>query len=197
MNTYDNGSDKGYFMINNNAATQSQEHDGPILSDSTDLNDENDDTNNNTDNNNNNNMAPNPRQELHSIGSVGSRVPFSWAEITKIQPQFHNDAVQKPKVFESTPKIKTRYRLKEVKKNNDNSNAASVKPPVVESNASNLNYNDHNNELMPVIPESDPCATKGDLGRRVRKSGKRGSRLKYPNGRRGTKKNWRKKNQNK
>eukprot|EP01084_Bolivina_argentea_P077192 139935_1 len=122
----------------------------------------------------------------HSIGSVGSRVPFSWAEITKIQPFFHNDqGAHKPKVFEQTPKIKTRYT-------SDTATLPKQKaqPKAVSINESSDYYDNH--EMMPSIPESDPFATKSDLGRRVRRAGKRGSRLKYPNGKKG-KKNGRKK----
>jgi len=186
------GSDKGYYLINPSASQENPE--GPIFS-SYDVS-----TNSNDHDHNNGGIPPIPSSlppnniEKHSIGSVGSRVPFSWAEVTKIQPQFHNDlTAEKPKVFDSTPKIRTRYRTK-AKANDENGSGAksnTPKPPVTDNTGIN-------NEEYPMaaIPESDPCATKADLGRRVRRSGKRGSRLKYPNGRR-TKKNWRKKNQSK
>lgn len=189
------GSDKGYYLINPSASQENPE--GPIFS-SYDVSTHSNEHNHDGDmpqipspRNDINNMSNNI--ERHSIGSVGSRVPFSWAEVTKIQPQFHNDpTAEKPKVFDQTPKIRTRYRAK-AKDGSNGSKSNSPKPPVVDDNTR------INNEQYPMaaIPESDPYATKADLGRRVRRSGKRGSRLKYPNGRRGTKKNWRKKNQSK
>jgi len=184
LNNNNNGtnSDKGYYLINTTTNTTSQENVAIFSSNST----TNDDNAGNA--NHINNVNPN------SIGSVGSRVPFSWAEITKIQPQFHNEnnkEVHKPKVFECTPKILTRHRAKKKINNQENNN----KPKII-NNDSNSTETDNSNP-MPAIPESDPFATKtkSEFGRRVRKSGKRGSRLKYPNGRKGSKKNWRKKYQ--
>ena len=104
-----------------------------------------------------------------SIASTGSRVPFSYAEITKIKPGFHND--EKPKVFDrKTKRIKTKQNVKNVKKN-----AANSKKKAIEKNA-------NDNELkMPSISETfEP--------RKARRSRKRGSRLK-----RGAKKNWKNK----
>lgn len=194
------GSDKGYYLINPSASQENTE--GPMLS-SYDVSTENEEGSNH-------NQMPNmplpsslssipdpPNNiERHSIGSVGSRVPFSWAEVTKIQPAFHNDPDNGPKVFNQTPKIRTRYRRKGkdngIKPNN--SNSPRPPPPSAQTDNTRINNEDY---PMAAIPECDPYATKADLGRRVRRSGKRGSRLKYPNGRRGGKKNWRKKNQSK
>jgi len=126
----------------------------------------------------------------NTVSSVGSRVPFSWAEITKIQPKFHNEAAgdidhQKPKVFEQTPKIATRHLPK---------HRAPASGPK-RGNKASRSRAEEEDIPMPSIPESDPFANKNDLGRRVRRSGKRGSRLKYPNGKRGGNRNRRKKNQ--
>merc|ERR1719334_335798 len=142
----------------------------------------------------------NNMNDANTIGSVGSRVPFSWAEITKIQPKFHNDRStdsdhQKPKVFDQTPKIELRHLKKQRPNIEPNNNGNGNK-----SNASNSKRNSNQRTniqrddiLMPSIPEADPSANKSDLGRRVRKAGKRGSRLKYPNGKKGGNKNRRKK----
>lgn len=178
-NNNNNGtsSDKGYYLIN----STSQENAAIFSSNST----TNDDNTGNI--NQINNVNPN------SIGSVGSRVPFSWAEITKIQPQFHNEndkEAAKPKVFDSTPKILTRHRAKNNVNNNDNNNNNKLHGKIINDNSTGTD----DSNPMPAIPESDPFATK-TKSVRVRRSGKRGSRLKYPNGRRGSKKNWRKKYQ--
>ena len=137
----------------------------------------------------NHSIPPDPPQhcnDANTIGSVGSRVPFSWAEITKIQPKFHNESAtdtdhQKPKVFDQTPKIATRHlqqsRAPTAKR------GTSYKAKVAEEDIP-----------MPSIPESDPFANRNDLGRRVRKSGKKGSRLKYANGKKGGNRNRRKRN---
>ena len=189
------GSDKGYYLINPSASQENPE--GPIFS-SYDVSTENEEGSNH-------NQMPLPlppipgppnNVEKNSIGSVGSRVPFSWAEVTKIQPQFHNDpTTEKPKVFDQTPKIRTRYRLSKVKSDEIKMSASSSpRPPPNQVDNTRINNEEY---PMAAIPESDPYATKADLGRRVRRSGKRGSRLKYPNNRRGSKKNWRKKNQSK
>eukprot|EP01084_Bolivina_argentea_P028323 52664_1 len=145
-------------------------------------------TNNNDNNNGNNSNGNNNNVGDASLGSVGSRVPFSWAEITKIQPQFHTDKhneTHKPKVFDQTPTIRTRQRY--IKKNKINDTDEKMQEPK--------NHDDKNEDHLPVIPEANPYATKSDLGKKIRKSGKRGSRLKFPNGRRGSRRNWRKRNQ--
>merc|ERR550525_1245635 len=122
------------------------------------------------------------QNDANTIGSVGSRVPFSWAEITKIQPKFHNelDNFSKPKVFDQshqTLKIATRHQPK----------GSGHGKKQTKSNVSKVNniVDKQEDILMPSIPETDPFANKSDLGRRVRKAGKRGSRLKYPNGKKG------------
>jgi len=139
-------------------------------------------------------MPPDPPQhhnDSNTIGSVGSRVPFSWAEITKIQPKFHNECAaedidhQRPKVFERTPRIETRH-LPQTRSSNNSANSKPAHKAKAQTPETEI--------PMPSIPESDPLANKSDLGRRVRKTGKRGSRLKYPNGRRGGHRNRRKKN---
>jgi len=172
------------------------------------------------------NTARNVRTNAQcSVGSVGSRVPFSWAEITKIQPRFHHEADDdaksyKPKVFDAPTKIATRHSHSVAVA----APAAHRKSPSPSPSTSNLSgspnptaankrhkardrdrdrtaaVRDAEEEIpMPSISETDPYATKGDVGRRnMRKSGKRGSRLKYPNGKRGGKANKnvrRKKNQ--
>lgn len=139
--------------------------------------------------NNSLSQFPDPQHDANTIGSVGSRVPFSWAEITKIQPKFHNelDNFSKPKVFDQshqTLKIATRHQPKGNAKKQTKSNVSKVNNIV----------DKQEDILMPSIPETDPFANKSDLGRRVRKAGKRGSRLKYPNGKKGGNRNRRKKN---
>lgn len=134
------------------------------------------------------------RHDANTIGSVGSRVPFSWAEITKIQPKFHNemDNFSKPKVFDQTPKIATRHQPKGSPKKRGGGPVTATTSKVVESTQSSYQKEDI---PMPSIPETDPFANKSELGRRVRKKdGKRGSKLKYPNGKKGGNRNRRKKN---
>lgn len=134
-----------------------------------------------------------PNGDANTIGSVGSRVPFSWAEITKIQPKFHNEGVpdndhQKPKVFDQTPKIATRHPSK------NGMGKATTNPNSKRNQPTQRSKMERDEIPMPSIPEQDPCANKSDLGRRVRKAhGKRGSRLKYINGKKGGNKNRRKK----
>mmetsp|Transcript_58059 Transcript_58059/g.92224 ORF Transcript_58059/g.92224 Transcript_58059/m.92224 type:complete len:273 (+) Transcript_58059:163-981(+) len=120
-----------------------------------------------------------------SVGSVGSRVPFSWAEIAKIQPQFQDDSATQH------TKIQTRYRRTAALA------ASNVAPRNIALAPTETRLCEEVEEHMPAIPESDPFATKGDLGRRIRRAGKKGSRLKYPNGKKGAKNSNGKKKQQK
>eukprot|EP01084_Bolivina_argentea_P022856 42512_1 len=124
---------------------------------------------------NTNNITINPNANINanaSIGSVGSRVPFSWAEITKIQPQFHNQT-NKPKVFDKTPKIQTRYPEKKNKPIKNNTKG--IKPII---------YNKNSDDTMPSIPEANTS---------IITPKRRRSRLRYYSGKRN--KRWRKKTQ--
>jgi len=213
-------SDKGYYVVNSNGGCASQEN-GPVFSsNSTTFTNEKELQQRGRANGNGNPLHaaaahPQPNNNA-SIGSVGSRVPFSWAEITKIQPRFHHEADDdakshgcKPKVFDAPTKIATRHsqaainapQRKSPSPSPGASNASSSPKPTTASKrvrAARERAEAEEEIPMPSISETDPYATKGDLGRRMRRGGKRGSRLKYPNGKRGGKANKnvrRKKNQ--
>jgi len=110
--------------------------------------------------------------------NVTSNIPFSWAEITKIQPSYHKTvSINKLDIQNALEKSNNSINKKGKNENSDddeNKNTECV------------------DDKLPKISEEDCHATKEDFGRTAKRAGKKGSRIKYPNGKKSSRRNNRK-----
>lgn len=132
----------------------------------------NDNKNSNNDNNNNNNKINNNDDtmmlpDISQIEKQSSNVLFSWAEVAKIQPTFIAP--------ETNLNVSHNKQI-------DTSNGTQYDKLKMKGLDLDTLPEDSN------IPEADPCATKIDLGRRPHNVGKKGARVKWPNGKNRNKK---------
>jgi hypothetical protein len=116
---------------------------------------------------------------VQSLASSASQVPFSWAEVTKIQPLFHRNQCHQSEqcnVFEPKQPIKALNKIQSAPV------SGHTQPQSFANNAKKRSKHGVNadDQYLAYIPEADPFATKSDLGRHPRRVSKRRSRLRYP-----------------
>jgi hypothetical protein len=135
------------------------------------------------------------KSQSQEVQSALSKSVFSWAEITKIQPEFQKlrpvrqQRGKKPLHFanknEQKTKIVTRVFADEQDGNHSNENDDTIDNDDENKPCQNMLNKFGHPDHLPDIPE-DPHATKDDFGRKARRAGRKGARIKYPNGRRGS-----------